>query len=102
MNRLPNFNYEIVKDYGEISNTGSMSKKLQLISYNGHEPKFDLRIWVRDRENPDEMKMGKGITLNAEEMIFLKEILDGIDLDEEPAPQYKGFPDPIFDAAGAM
>lgn len=92
MNKLPNFSYQIVKDYGEISNTGNQAKRLRAISYNGHPAKFDLRVWIRDREDPSREILGKGITLSTEEMIFLKEILSGIDLDEDaPIPNDKGF-----------
>ena len=91
-NKLPNFSYEIVKHCGTISDTGNQSKELNIISYNGHDPKFDLRIWVRDRENPDQKIMGKGLTMTTEELIFLREAIDELNLEEEePLQQDKGF-----------
>ena len=38
-------------------------KELNLISWNGREPKYDIRDWAPERE-----KMGKGVTLSKEEL----------------------------------
>ena len=48
------------------------TKELTLISWNGGEPKYDIRTW-----SPDHSTMGKGVTLDKEEMEALKEFLDG-------------------------
>jgi hypothetical protein len=37
--------------------------KLNLVSWNGKEPKYDIRTW-----SPDGEKMGKGVSLTEEEM----------------------------------
>lgn len=53
--------------------------ELNLVSWNGHKPKLDLREW-----SPDGEKMGKGITLSrqeAEELIDLLEI--GLETEED-------------------
>ena len=42
-----------------------------LISWNNREPKYDVREW-----NPDGTKMGKGVTLSAEEAAYLKKALN--------------------------
>lgn len=47
------------------------TKELNLISWNGREPKYDIRDW-----DPNHEKMGKGVTLNKEEMEKLKEVLN--------------------------
>ena len=92
MGRLPNFNFEVIKDYGEISNTGNQAKRLRAISYNGFPPKYDLRTWIKSRENPDEEICGKGLTMTEEELFFLREILNSMNLDEDsPIPDDKGF-----------
>ena len=52
-----------------VSSTG-WTKELNLISWNGGEPKYDIRPW-----SPDHSKMGKGVTLDEEEMAKLKEYL---------------------------
>jgi hypothetical protein len=46
-----------------------------MVSWNDREPKFDIREW-----SPEHERMGKGITLNKEEMKKIKDILNNIDL----------------------
>jgi len=68
--------YEIVKNIGVLSKSASgWAKELNLISWNDREPKYDIRDWSPDRE-----KMGKGVTLSREELLALRELLDGIEL----------------------
>lgn len=64
--------YEIINNVGVISElrTG-WSKELNRVSWNGGEPKYDIRDW-----SPDHDKMGKGITLTEEELRSLKSIID--------------------------
>ena len=63
--------YEIKARLAVLSKTTSgWTKELNLISWNGEAPKFDIRAW-----SPDHSKMGKGITLTKEEMDALKEYL---------------------------
>lgn len=42
---------------------------------NANDPKYDIREWASEHA-----KMGKGITLSKDEMIKLKELLEGIQL----------------------
>ena len=73
---MSDFNYEIVRELGVISERkGGWSKQLNLISWNGAEPKYDIRDWSPDRE-----KMGKGITLSAAELQSLTDLLNDIEL----------------------
>lgn len=65
------FKYEILNNIGTLSENGSWSKELNRISWNGKEPKYDLRDWSENHE-----KMGKGITLSEDELRKLKEIID--------------------------
>ena len=46
-------------------------KELNLISWGGKDPKYDLRDWSSNHE-----KMRKGITLSLEEVQKLKEVLE--------------------------
>lgn len=63
--------YEIIELLGQLSQTpGGWAKELNLISWNGGEPKYDLRQW-----SPDHTKMGKGISLSREEAQTLMELL---------------------------
>ena len=65
--------YEIVKKIGVLSTTEKgWRKELNLVSWNGRDPKFDLRDWSEDHT-----KMGKGVTFSKDEMENLKELLNG-------------------------
>ena len=64
--------YEIIEQLGVLSESEKgWKKELNLISWNGREPKYDLRDWSENHE-----KMGKGITLSEEEAIKLRNILN--------------------------
>lgn len=65
------FSYEILEEVAVLSeNARGWRKELNLISWNGRPPKFDLREWA-----PDHEKMGKGITLTNEEFAELSKII---------------------------
>lgn len=71
---MADFKYEITQELGILSESNSgWTRELNLISWNGAAPKFDIRDW-----SPDHEKMGKGISLNADEVDKLKDILDHI------------------------
>lgn len=68
--------FEIKETVGTLSQSPKgWNKELNLISWNGKEPKFDLRDWA-----PEHEKMGKGITLNVEELKALRDLLNGMGL----------------------
>ena len=63
--------YEIVKEIAVLSTGDSgYTKEINLISWNGKEPKYDMRSFSPNRE-----KCGKGITLNADEAAALLKAL---------------------------
>ena len=69
---MAEFKYEITQKLGVLSESKSgWSRELNLISWNGADSKFDIRDW-----SPNHEKMGKGISLNAEEVDKLKKILE--------------------------
>ncbi len=69
---MAEFKFEIVERVGVISEKPSgWTKELNFVSWNGAEPKFDIREW-----DPNHEKMGKGITLTIEELKALKELID--------------------------
>ncbi len=49
---------------------GGWKTELNLVSWNGREPKLDIRAW-----DPERKKMGKGITLSPDEAARLKDAL---------------------------
>ena len=66
--------YEIKENIGVLSESAKgWAKELNLVSWNDKEPKYDLREW-----DPAHEKMGKGITLSKEELIKLRDILNGM------------------------
>lgn len=68
--------FEIMEEIGVISETKSgWKRELNIVSWNGNEPKFDIRDW-----GPDHSKMGKGMTFAAEDLISLKKVLEEMDL----------------------
>lgn len=68
---MADINYEIVQKIGTLSeNAKGWTKEINLISWNGAAPKYDIRDWA-----PDHEKMGKGVTLTEDELKKLKEIL---------------------------
>ena len=69
--------YEITEKIGVLSeNAKGWTNELNMVSWNEHDPKYDIREW-----SPDHSRMGKGVTLTADELAELKELLAGIDLD---------------------
>ena len=68
---MAKINYEIIKKIGVLSTSAKgWTKELNLISWNGNAPKYDLRTWA-----PEHEKMGKGVTLTEEELKALKALL---------------------------
>ena len=68
---MADFKFDIVEHLGVISeNSKGWTKELNLVSWNGARPKFDLRDWA-----PDHEKMGKGITLSNEEFEAFKDLM---------------------------
>jgi len=65
------FRYDIVEEMGVLSeNAKGWRKELNLISWNGATPKYDIREWA-----PEHEKMGKGVTLTKEELEALKKLI---------------------------
>jgi hypothetical protein len=67
--------YDIVEKVGVLSeNSSGWTKELNFISWNGRNPKFDIRDW-----DPEHEKMGKGLTLTKDELLKLRELLNSMD-----------------------
>lgn len=68
--------FEIKETLGILSESSKgWLKELNLISWNDRDPKYDLRDWA-----PDHAKMGKGVTLSAEELKKLRNLLNELEL----------------------
>jgi hypothetical protein len=56
---MADIKYEIIETLGVLSeNAKGWKKELNLVSWNGREPKYDLRDWA-----PEHKKVNKDMTL---------------------------------------
>ena len=73
---MAEFKYEITERIGVLStNAKGWERQLNMISWNDHEPKYDIRDW-----SPDGTKMSKGISMTRDELAALKDILNELEL----------------------
>ena len=72
---MADIKYDIVKEIGVLTeNAKGWTKEINLISWNGGEPKYDIRDWA-----PEHEKMGKGTTLTKQELMKLREIIENVE-----------------------
>ena len=88
---MSDIKYEILKTIGILSeNTRGWTKELNLISWNGGKPKYDIRDWA-----PEHEKMGKGVTLTEEELDALAALIQkqlGIAPEQISVPEKEDVP----------
>ena len=71
---MADIKFEIKEECGVLSESAKgWKKELNLISWNGAAPKYDIRDW-----SPNHEKMGKGITMTADEIKCLYDTLKKI------------------------
>jgi len=71
---MSDIKFEIKHHIGVLSESDKgWRKELNLISWNGRDPKYDIRDW-----SPEHEKMGKGTTLSNEEVESLYALLKNI------------------------
>ena len=64
--------FEIKKHIGVITeHSTGWRKELNLVSWNGNNPKYDIRDW-----SPNHEQMGRGITLTETEMKRVVELME--------------------------
>lgn len=69
---MADFKFEIIETVAVLSEgSKDWNKELNLISWNGRDPKYDIRDWSEDHT-----KMRKGITLSTSEIEKLKSALN--------------------------
>lgn len=72
---MAEFRFEITQNIGVLSESKSgWTRELNMVSWNGAAPKYDIRDW-----SPDHEKMGKGISLSEEELETLRELLNELE-----------------------
>jgi hypothetical protein len=70
--------FEIIKHLAVLSEgSKGWTKEVNIVSWNNRKPKVDIREWDENHE-----QMGKGITLNKEDIEKLKEWLRDLDVEE--------------------
>ncbi|MBB6624058.1 YdbC family protein [Clostridium gasigenes] len=75
---MADFKFDIKNNLGTISQSAKgWNREINVMTWNNKKPKIDIREWDENHE-----QMGKGITLNKEELKQLKEILNQVDIDE--------------------
>ena len=68
--------YEIVEKLGVLGESGNgWTKELNMVSWDDREPVYDLRTWNASHE-----RMGKGITLSQDEIMTLRDLLNGMQM----------------------
>jgi hypothetical protein len=73
---MPEIVYEIKENIGVISESSrGWTREVNMVSWNGRDPKVDIRDW-----SPEKDKMGKGITLTADECKKLRDLLNAMTL----------------------
>ncbi len=73
---MPEIKFEIINTVGVLSESSKgWIKELNLISWNGRDPRYDIRDW-----DPEHKKMGQGVTLSKEELMKLKALLGELEL----------------------
>ena len=69
---MPDLKFTITEHIATLSTSQKgWTKELNLVSWNEATPKYDLRDWSSDHS-----KMGKGLTMSAEEIQALKAALE--------------------------
>lgn len=72
--RDKNIEFEIKREIGVLHDNGKVSKELNIVSWNGAEPTYDLRAWC---DNPNGTKRPlKGMTLSLAEAEALSKMLE--------------------------
>jgi hypothetical protein len=69
---MADITFDILKIYDVLAEErGGWKKECSLVSWNGRNPKLDVRDW-----SPDHSKMGKGLAFSREEAEILRRALD--------------------------
>lgn len=74
MTNEKDFSWEIKEEIAVLSDKAGYTKELNLISYRGKEPVYDLRRWTQNEDG--ESFMLKGISLSLEEARALRRALN--------------------------
>jgi len=73
---------DVKEKCGIISDRGNgYTLELRYVSWNGAEPKYDIRVWYKDKETGEERNF-KGVTMTGEELVNLAALVNKLAEDE--------------------
>ena len=75
------FTYEVIDSEKIASRRGGWDLELRYISWNGNDPKYDIRLWKTGDDGRE--ISGKGITMSGEELLALAEKLAEMTKEDE-------------------
>ena len=76
--KVDEIKYEVEEECGVIETLKNGDEiKLRYMSWNGRDPKYDIRTWYTDDEGNE--KCRKGISLTGEQLIKLGELIKGLE-----------------------
>lgn len=68
--------FEVVHHLGVLGTSQrGWTKEVNLVSWNNRPARLDIRDW-----NPDHSRMGRGVAINGEETLILKDLLSNFDV----------------------
>lgn len=71
---MADLKFNILEEFGTLSTSKSgWELQLNFVQWGDNQPKFDLRTW-----SPDHKKMGKGLTLNHDELVNLQDAIEKV------------------------
>lgn len=72
---MADIKFEIKEHIGVLSKSEKgWTKELNVVSWNGRGPKYEVRDWA-----PDHERAGKGVTLTVDELAKLAELIQSIE-----------------------
>lgn len=75
---MSSISFEIKEHLGILSTSKSnWTREVNIVSWNKRPARLDIRDW-----NPEHNKMSRGVGLNKDEVLALKDLLNDIDFSE--------------------
>lgn len=72
--KTDDFKYEVIEECGSLpARPNGDVVKIRYISWNGREPKYDIRVWSTDDDGNE--RCGKGVGLSGEELEGIYELI---------------------------
>lgn len=65
--KTDDFKYEVIEECGSLpARSNGDVVKIRYISWNGRDPKYDIRVWSTDDDGNE--RCGKGVGISGEEL----------------------------------